>query len=201
MNLEIAVERESGFDEAVNVRLVWKPPGVSALPDMTIPKGSNTVDYVLNAKGDAEIRDWPLVVMGSAKVKDGELYVSSQIATLHVAEPYLTATMERSICEPGKSTNIVVKLDQKIPFEGKATIKLIGLSEKVSVPEMQITKDDREVVFPVKVDPACGVGSQRNLFCTVTVPVNGVVIPHNVGQGGSFRVVPPKAAAKKVASR
>ena len=201
MNLEIAVERESGFDEAVNVRLVWKPPGVSALPDMTIPKGSNTVDYVLNAKGDAEIRDWPLVVMGSAKVKDGELYVSSQIATLHLAEPYLTATMERSICEPGKSTNIVVKLDQKIPFEGKATIKLIGLSEKVSVPEMQITKDDREVVFPVKVDPSCGVGSQRNLFCTVTVPVNGALIPHNIGQGGSFRVVPPKAAAKKVASR
>jgi hypothetical protein len=202
MNLEIAVERESGFDEPINVRLVWRPPGVSALPDMTIAKGSNSVEYVLNAKGDADIRDWPLVVLGSAKVKDGELYVSSQIATLHVAEPYLTATMERSTCEPGKSTNIVVKLDQKIPFEGKATIKLIGLSEKVSVPEKEITKDDREVVFPVKVDSSCGIGSQRNLFCTVTVPVNGALIPHNVGQGGSFRVVPPKSpAAKKVASR
>jgi hypothetical protein len=202
MNLEVAVERESGFDEPINVRLVWRPPGVSALPDMTIAKGSNSVEYVLNAKADADLRDWPLVVLGSANVKGGELYVSSQVATLRVAEPYLTATMERSTCEPGQSTNIVVKLDQKIPFEGKATIKLIGLSEKVSVPEKEITKDDREVVFPVKVDASCGIGSQRNLFCTVTVPVNGVLIPHNVGQGGSFRVVPPKnPAAKKVASR
>ena len=68
----------------------------------------------------------------------------------------------------------------------------------------QITKDDKEVVFPVQVDASCSPGSQRNLFCTVSVKKDGEVIPHNVGQGGSFRVVPAKTPAdgqKKVASK
>ena len=173
---------------------------------MTIPKGSNSVTYVLNAKNDADLQSWPLVVLGSAKVRDGDLFVSSQPARLEVGEPFLTATIEKSACEPGQTTNILVKLEQKIPFDGPATVRLVGLSEKISVPEKQITAADREVVFPVKVDASCSPGSQRNLFCTVQVPKGGAVIPHNVGQGGSFRVVPPRkpvaeTGLKKVASR
>src|SRR6185503_4847866 len=143
----------------------------------------------------------------SAKVKEGDLFISSQLAPLAVGEPFLTATIEKTACEAGKSTNIVVKLEQKIPFEGRATIKLVGLSDKVSVPEKQITRDDQEVIFPVKVDADCSPGSQRNLFCTVSVMKDGEIIPHQVGRGGSFRVVPSKKPvvaapdAKKVASK
>lgn len=206
MDLQIVAERDPGFDEPINVQVLWRPPGISALPDMTIPKGSNAVSYVLNAKGDAEVRAWPMVVTASAKVRDGDLFVASQPAHLEVGEPFLAATIERAACEPGQSTNIVVKLEQKISFEGQATIRLIGLSDRISVPEKQITAADKEVIFPVKVDPACSPGSQRNLFCAVNVPKNGTVIPHAVGSGGSFRVVPPRkpvveSGQKKVASR
>lgn len=206
MDLQIVAERDSGFDEPINVKMVWNPPGVTCLPDMTIPKGSNSVTYVLNAKADAEVREWKIAAHGSAKVNDGDLFVSSQLARLSVAEPFLTATIERAACEAGRSTNILVKLEQKIPFEGKATIKLMGLSDKVTVTTKEITKDDKEVLFPVKVDASCGVGSQRNLFCMVAIKKDGEVIPHNVGQGGVFRVVPAKKPAvaaaeqKKVAS-
>ena len=207
MDLQIVAERDADFDEPINVKMVWKPPGVTSLPDVTIPKSSNGVTYVLNAKPDADLRDWKIAVHGSAKVKDGELFVSSQLARLSVGEPFLAATIERAACEAGKTTNILVKLEQKIPFEGKATIKMMGLSDKVSVAEKQITKDDKEVIFEAKVDPNCSVGSQRNLFCTVAITKDGEVIPHNVGQGGVFRVVPAKkpvvaaAEAKKVASK
>ena len=207
MDLQVMAERDPGFEEPINVKMVWNPPGVTSLPDMTIPKGSNSVTYVLNAKPDADLRDWKIAVHGSAKVNDGDLFVSSQLAKLSVGEPFLTATIERTACEPGKSTNIVVKLEQRMPFEGKATIKLVGLSDKISVPSKEITKDDKEVVFQAKVDPGCSVGSQRNLFCTVAIEKDGEVIPHRVGQGGVFRVVPVKkpvvaaAEPKKVASK
>ena len=97
-----------------------------------------------------------------------------------------------------------MKLEQKIPFEGTASIRIVGLSDKVVVAEKQITKDDKEVIFPVKVDAGCSPGSQRNLFCTVLVKKDGELIPHNVAQGGSFRVVLAKKPAevqKKVASK
>ena len=94
-----------------------------------------------------------------------------------MAEPFLTAKIETSACQPGNSTNIVVKLEQKIPFEGKATIRLIGLPEKASVPDKEITCKDTEVVFPLKVDPTCPTGSHKNLFCTAAVKKDGEVIP------------------------
>ena len=207
MDLKVEAERDSGFHEAINLKMVWNPPGVTSQPDITIPKGSNSVSFPLSAKPDAELHDWKIAVLASAKVKEGDLFVSTQLAPITVGEPFLTAAIEKTACEAGKTTNIVVKLEQKIPFDGRATIKLIGLSDKVSVSEKQITRDDKEVVFPVKVDASCSLGSQRNLFCTVSVKKDGEVIPHNVGQGGSFRVVPakkPTVAAteqKKVASK
>jgi hypothetical protein len=207
MDLKVEAERDPGFDDAINLKMVWNPPGATSQPDITIPKGSNSVSFPLSAKSDAELREWKIVVLASAKVKEGDLFISSQLTPITVGEPFLTATIEKAACEVGKGTNIIVKLEQRIPFDGQATVKLVGLSDKVSVPEKQITKDDKEVIFPVKVDASCSLGSQRNLFCTVSVKKDGEVIPHNVGQGGSFRVVPPKKPAvaaaeqKKVASK
>jgi hypothetical protein len=203
MDLKIVAERDAGFDEAINLKMVWNPPGVTSQPDITIPKGASDVSFPLSAKTDAELREWKIAVLASTRVKEGDLFISSQLAPLTVGEPFLTAVIEKSACEVGKGTNIVVRLEQKIPFQGEATIKLVGLSDKVSVSEKQITKDDKEVIFPVKVDANCSPGSQRNLFCTVAVKKDGEVIPHNVGQGGSFRVVPPRKPAeeKKVASK
>jgi hypothetical protein len=199
MDLKIVADRDEGFDEPITLKMVWNPPGVTSQPDITIPKASNSVSFPLSAKSDAELREWKIAVLASAKVREGDLFISSQLAPLTVGEPFLTAVIDKTACEAGRSTNIVVKLEQKIPFEGQATIKLVGLSDKVAVAEKQITKDDKEVIFPVKVDATCSPGSQRNLFCTVAVKKDGEVIPHNVGQGGSFRVVPAKE--KKVASK
>lgn len=195
MDLKIVVERDAGFDEAISLKLVWNPPGITGQSDVTIPKGQNSVAYPLNAKADAQTRAWKIAVQGSATVKGGALFVSSQLAKLEVAPPFLTAKIETSACQPGQSTNIVVKLDQQIPFEGKAAIKLVGLPEKVTVPELHITKNDKEVVFKVAVDPTCPTGSHKNLFCTVAVKQGGEVIPHMVGAGGIVRIVPPKKPA------
>ncbi|HXG48991.1 MAG TPA: PPC domain-containing protein [Methylomirabilota bacterium] len=202
MDLRLEADRDTGFEEPINVKMVWNPPGVTSQPDVTIPKGATNAVFPLSAKSDATLREWKIVVLASARVHGGELFVSSAPTPLTVGAPFLTATIQKSTCAPGGSTNIVVKLDQKIPFEGRATIRIVGLSDKVSVSEREITKDDTEVAFPVRVAPDCPPGSQRNLFCSVLVRQHGEVIPHNVAAGGSFRVVPVKPAEqKKVASK
>ncbi|MGH8244962.1 MAG: PPC domain-containing protein, partial [Gammaproteobacteria bacterium] len=198
MELKVVAERDPGFDEPISVRLVWNPPGVTSQPDITIPKGEYSAFYTLNAKGGASLRAWKIAVHGSATVNGGSLWVSSPLAPLEVAEPFLTAKIETTACPPGHSTNIVVKLEQKIPFEGKATLRLVGLPEKAAVPEKEITCKDTQVVFPLKVDPTCSTGSHKNLFCTAAIKKAGEVIPHNLGAGGIVRIVPIKkpAAAK-----
>jgi hypothetical protein len=200
MSLEVIAERAPGFDEPIEVQMVWNPPGVSSESEATIPKGGTNVSYQLNATAGAETRAWKIVLLGHANVEGGPVYVSSQLAGLEVSTPFLLGKIETLWLSPGKSAKLTVNLQQKKEFEGKATIRLCGLPEKVSCPEREITKDDQEVEFDVTADPACPPGSFKNLFCDVEVKQQGEVIRHNIAQGGILRVVPPKKAETKVAA-
>jgi hypothetical protein len=199
MPLEIIAERDAGFDEPIQVQMVWNPPGVSSQPEATIAKGATNVIYQLNAGGGAETHTWKIAVLGHATVDGGDLYVSSQLAPLEVTTPFLSGKIETLWAKPGEHGKLTVNLQQTKPFEGKATIRLCGLPEKVTAPEREITKDDQEVVFDVQVEPNCGAGSHKNLFCAVDVKQGGHTIPHIIAQGGILRVVPPKKGEATVA--
>ena len=107
-------------------------------------------------------------------------------------EEYHSTISSALAASPGDTPKLVCKLDQKKPFEGKATLKLMGLPDKVAAPEVQITSQDKEAVFELKVDPKCPFGSHKNLFCAADIKANSQSIPHNLGQGGILRVVPTK---------
>jgi hypothetical protein len=199
MPLEVVADRETGFDEPIQVQMIWNPPGVSSQPEATIAKGATNVIYQLNAGGGAETRSWKIAVLGHATVDGGDLYVSSQLAPLEVASPFLTGKIETLWVKPGEHGKLTVNLQQTKPFDGKATIRLYGLPEKVTAPEREITKEDQEVVFDVQVDPACSPGSHKNLFCAVDVKQAGQTIPHNIAHGGILRIVPPKKGETAVA--
>jgi len=200
MRLEVVAERVAGFDEPIEVKMVWNPPGVSSQSEATIPKGATNVLYQLNAGGGAETRVWKIALIAHATVEGGELYVSTQLANLEVATPFVTGKIETLWLNPGKSGKLTANLKQAKPFEGKATIRLVGLPDKVSAAEKEITKDDQEVIFDVVAEPSCSTGSHKNLFCAVDVKQNGQVIPHNIAQGGILRIVPPKKEDAKVAA-
>jgi hypothetical protein len=203
MALKVKVIRDSGFDEPINLKMIWNPPGVSSASDITIAKGASEGVCTLNAAGNAEVRKWKVAVLGWADVKGGAVYVSTPLAGLEVAEPYIAGKIETLALSPGQSAKLICKLDHKKPFGGKATVKLMGLPDKITAPEAQITKEDKEVSFTVAVDPKCSNGSHKNLFCYVEVVEQEQPIPHNIASGGVLRVVPPKKSsdeAKKVAS-
>lgn len=202
MNLKVKVVRDSGFEQPINLKMIWNPPGVSSSSDITVAKDAATGTCTLNASGNAELRKWKIAVIGWAEVDGGTVYVSTPLAGLEVAEPYITGKIETVSVSPGQSAKLICKLEQKKVFEGKATVKLMGLPDKISAPEAQISKDDKEVAFNVTVDPKCNNGSHKNLFCYVEVTQNEQPIPHNIASGGVLRVVPPKKTdeARKVAS-
>ena len=202
LDLKIIVERRAGFNEPINVKMMWNPPGVGSLPDITIPKGSNSAIYSLNAKAETEPRKWKIAVLGSAPVKGGPVFVSSQLATLETAEPFVVGTVAPVIVSPGQEAKLICKLDQRKPFEGKARVRVLGLPEKITAADVNITSTDKEVVIILKVDASVAPGSYRNFLCSADVMHNAHVIPHNLAAGAVIRVVPPKKgeAPKKVAT-
>lgn len=108
--------------------------------------------------------------------------------------------METLSTKPGQSATLTVNLRQLKAFEGKANIRLLGLPDKVSAPERQITSKDESVSFPITVDAKCTPGSFRNLFCGVDVIQDGHAIPHSIASGGILRILPEKREGAKLAS-
>ena len=80
-----------------------------------------------------------------------------------------------------------VKFTNAKPFVGEAVIRLIGLPTKVTTTEWKLTKDTKELAFPIKVEPTAPAGIHKNLFCQVVVTENGEPVVHNLG-GSELRV-------------
>ncbi len=199
MRLEVRVERAEGFEEPIKLQMVWNPPGVSSQSEVLIPKGATNAFYPLNAAAGAETRSWGIAVLGHATLDDGKQFVSSQLARLEVAAPYVTGKMETTWANPGKPGHLTVALECPKAFDGKATVKLCGLPDKVTAPDREITKDDKEVIFDLTVDPKCPLSTFKNLFCAVDVPERGQTISHTIASGGILRVAPPKKEVTRLA--
>lgn len=197
MNLKIVAERAAGFKAPITVVPLYNPPGVGAASSVVIPEGQNEVLLPINANGGAPVRKWKYVVLGTAGIASGPVWVSSQLATIEIAPPYLSLNMERGAVEQGKDTQMFVKPAVTKPFAGEAVIRLVGLPPKVTTTELKLTKDTKEIAFPLKVDPTAPAGTHKNIFCQVVITENGEPVVHNVGSS-ELRIdvpLPPKKDA------
>lgn len=198
LDLKIIAERRPGFDEPINVRMMWNPPGVSSQPDITIPKGTNTAVYQLNARADAQVNKWKIAVLASTgSDRNGSTFVSSALTPIVVAEPFVVGAMHPVMVSPGQETNLVCKLDQKKPFEGKAKLRLLGLPEGITASDAEISSSDKEVNIKLSVSAKVPHASYRNFICAAEVMQKGEVILHNLASGAVIRVVPPKKEAPR----
>lgn len=198
MQLKVIAERKPGFTAPINLALLQNPPGIGS-GGATIAENASEVTITLSANGNAAAGKSKICVLGNADV-NGQTFVASPFAELEVAAPFVTAKIEMAAAEQGKTAPVLVNLEQKTPFEGKATVKLVGLPPNATAPELEITSADKSVVFDVKADAKTPAGQHKSLLCMVTVTQNGEPIVHNIGQGGVLRVDPPPPAQTAAAA-
>ncbi|MEX2286795.1 MAG: peptidase, partial [Planctomycetaceae bacterium] len=190
MDLKIVARRKEGFVAPITVEFPFRPPGVGAASSVTIPQGQNEVTYPLSADGGAEIRKWPIYALGSADV-GGAAWVSSQLATLEVADRYLQFAIDRADVEQGKQTDVFCKIQINKPFEGVAKVQLLGLPAKVTTTELDITKDTKELAFKVQTDPTSPAGTHKSIFCRVVLTENGEPVVHSYVGETELRIDQP----------
>ena len=201
MQLKIVAHRKEGFTAAINVQLPFRPPGVGAANNVTIPEGQAEVLYPINADGGAPIKKWKVVALGSADAgvaAGGSSWVSSQLAVLDVTEPLVTFEVERASCEQGQQAQIYCKINTRVPFEGPAKVQLLGLPSKVTTGELEFTKDTAELVFDVQTDKTSPDGKHTNLFCQVTITQSGEPIVSRAG-GTELQIDKPLPAPENPA--
>ena len=118
-----------------------------------------------------------------------------------MAPPYTTTKLAMAAIEQGKTGEVICTVAHLKPFEGKAKIQLFGLPAKTTTTEQEITKDTKEIRFPITTAPDSPKGQHKNLFCHIEIPASGTSIPHNTGHGGVLRIDPPPPAPKKPAPK
>jgi hypothetical protein len=197
MSLKVVAERKEGFKAPIGVQLIFNPPGVGSAGGVAIPEGQNEALIPVNANGGAAVRAWKIAVTGVADAGKGPVWVSSQLATLRIAPPYIALQMEKASVEQGKTTDLFAKVTVQTPFEGGAKVELVGLPPKTTAPAVEVTKETKEIAFKVTADAASPAGQHRNLFCQAVIVENGEPILHAVG-GTELRIdvpLPPKPDA------
>jgi hypothetical protein len=193
MDLQIVAERNEGFDEPINVKMLWNPPGVSSQPDITIAKGATTATYKLNANNKAEVHKWKIAVVAGATVRGGTAYVSSQLADLEVAAPFLQGKIQFAKIQRGDKAKVVCALEQKLDFDGAATAQLVGLPNGATAEPVEITKESKEAAFEIVATDKTPLGVAKNISCKVVIKQAGEPITHLIAPGSVMRFDAPKA--------
>ena len=164
---------------------------MARLSAVDLPGDKSEVAYPLNAQGNAALKTWKICVVGMSDV-NGQLWVSSELVDLTIAAPYVLANSHITALEQGKAGSVVFKLDQKLPFDGKAKAKLLGLPANVTAEETEISSSDATVTFPVTIGEKSPVGNHNSLYCAVTIMKDGEPMIHNIGQGATLRIDKPE---------
>ena len=194
MMLRVVAKRKPGFTAPIAISLPWNPPGVSSSGGVSIPEKADEASIPMNADGGAALQTWRIVVNGTSNTPGGPIMVSSQLAKLSIAAPFLGLAYQPASVEQGQETDLVVAVNKAVDFPGEAQVTLIGLPNKVTTDAKKITKDTKELVFRVKTDKVSPAGNHQNLFCQVVVTQEGEPIVHNLGSG-QIRIdvpLPPK---------
>ena len=190
MNLKIVAHREAGFDQPINIQFPFRPPGLGTKPQIQIAKGKNEAYYPLNANGSAQIGKWPIYAIGQSNV-EGPVWVSTQLAELEIAEPYVTMEIPRTSCHQGETTNVFCKLNHRAPFEGEARAELLGVPPHIEIPQLNFNKETQELNFEVKTNGKSRIGKHKGLFCRITITQNGEPIVSTAARS-ELRINKPK---------
>jgi hypothetical protein len=195
LELKVVSKRKEGFKAAIRVLMIWKPNGVSALGEQTIPEGQNECIFQLDANAGVTAGTWNFTVMGEADAGAGRIYNASPFTAVTTAPAYLTAPAIPLVAvERGKEGLMVAKLEQLLPFEGEATAQVLGVPDTIPIESAKITKDTKEVIFKVKTNDKSPIGKQANLFVRVDVPVKGTnaTTIHRIALGSILRIDAPR---------
>jgi hypothetical protein len=197
MQLKVVARRREGFTAPISVRMLYNPPGIGSSAAVRIQANQNEALIPLTANGAAEIRDWKVCVTGRASHAGGAVESSTQLATLRVADAYLVLTIPKVAVELGKSTRMVVAVEKKQDFAGKAKLQLLGLPSGATAEPIEIDAAATQATFEVKVEEKTRPGRYPNLVCRSVIMESGEPITQTT-RGGELRVdkpLPSKPAA------
>ena len=178
--LKIVVERNEGFENAIGVRTLYNPPGVSTNQSLSIPKGKQEVLIPITANGKARLGDWKIVFLGKTSIK-GQVETSTQLVTLRIAEAYFNIKIPSLTLLQGEAKACELALDHRNPFEGEAELELLRLPSGVTAEKVTVKAGDETATLRLTAAKDARIGRHRGVGCQVLLTVEGEPVRYSQG--------------------
>lgn len=193
ITLQVIIDKQEGWDEEVQLNLLWLPPGVSGAALPRVPKGTNVFEYPVNASTRAPVGGWETAISAMATDSNGTYVTCSQMIKMSVIEPFISISLGLTKVQQGKSAEVACRIKTLVPFDGKATATLKGLPPGVTSesPTCQITSEDTACSFELAADPRALIGQYRTLYVEVVAEKDGNELRQVAGRG-ILRIDVPK---------
>ena len=199
----VRVVRKEGYKDAIPLRVLYNPNGVSASGSVSIPEGQNEVKIPVTANGQAQLGTFPITVLANPKSRNARVWCSTEFIKLEVLEPFFEFKFPKAVITQGESGFIVVAVEGKRPPEGTVELELVGIPAGVtcSQPKIAWTEGTEQVSFPVSIAADGRVGQHKTLVVKATITRPAGLINQTQGTG-ELQIVPPppKPAAEVVAA-
>ena len=201
LSIAVKLTRRPGFVGDVDFQAGFPPEGSHGLglpPKATIPAGETNA--VLRISSNSASGQVPLYVTATThpdSSRNGNFMgaevvrVSSEIILVTVSDPFVEITSLPQSVRRGGRTQFNFAITHKSPFEGKATVRLLGLPKGVKVvePLPVITKDSKEVTFGIEATDDALLGPVSGLTCELIVTTSGQEVRQRSGNG-TLRIDP-----------
>lgn len=199
MVLKVHAQRDAGFDQPIRVYTLHHTPGVSTNRSLSIPQAQNDIDIPVTANGQASVGAWPTVVVADTGV-DGRVFASSPFVTLNVAEAYFDLSVPTVTTKQGEPVEMTVALSHRTPFEGKATLELVGLPPGVTAAPVEVAAGAESAKFAINIPIDARVGPNPGVGVRVRLTVKGEQVEYRHGYS-ELRIDPaPTKTAQQPAS-
>lgn len=193
MDLKVKATRKDDFKAPIQVSLLYNPPGIGSSGSVVIPEGQNEAVIPLTANGGAAIGIWKLVVIGRAPHAGATAECSSDLTDLKITDQFYNFAFDKAAVEQGKETDLVIRVEKKLDFEGAAKAEILGLPAGATCEPIEFACGAEELVFKLKTKAAIRPG-KFPYVCRTTFLTDSEPVIHTLG-AGELRVdepLPPK---------
>ncbi len=192
----VRVQRNEGYNEAIDLRVLYNPGGCSASGSIRINGDQNEALIPITANDKAAIGSFPITILARAKARNGNVWVASDFINLEVADSFFDFKFPTTVAETGQSAQVSVGLTVKTPPAGEAEFELVGLPAGVTSPNPVVkwVEGMEQLSFPIQVAADARVGQFKMLVVKATITRPEGKIEQTQGTG-ELQIAAPVAAA------
>ncbi|MFT5291537.1 MAG: hypothetical protein ACI82F_003621 [Planctomycetota bacterium] len=196
--LHVKLTRDEGFNGKVKLRVPFLPSGVNARQEMTLESEQTEIHIPINARGDATIGEWFLVVEAEAYQGQGVLRVASAPISLEVRSPFVRFTAQATSVEAGEVAGLHIKVERLEGFEGTAQVEIGGLPHHVSAAALPLGATSESLDFTIATQNDSPIGRHKQLFCIARFETEAGLVVHRLSAADLLINAPPQVVVAAI---